>query len=125
MAYFYKRLKQLREERGWTQDEIAEKLGVSRPTIAGYESEEKNRIPREETLLKIADLFGESIDYLLGRTNDRSKVAEEAALYMAHRHGKRSIEVDDEEEEDYLKQRQEEFRAWKAQKKREREQGSQ
>ncbi|WP_028551733.1 helix-turn-helix domain-containing protein [Paenibacillus sp. UNC451MF] len=72
MGTFYQRFKILREECGWTQDIVAEKLGVSRPTIAGYESEEKNRLPREETLHKIADLFDVSIDYLLGRTDDRS-----------------------------------------------------
>lgn len=70
MESFARRFKQLREMRGWTQEDAAEKLGVSRPTIAGYESEEKNRIPREETLHKIADLFGVTTDYLLGRTDD-------------------------------------------------------
>ena len=68
MGVFPSRFKLLRESRNWTQDEVAEKLEVSRPTIAGYESVEKNRIPREETLIKIADLFNVSIDYLLGRS---------------------------------------------------------
>jgi transcriptional regulator with XRE-family HTH domain len=67
MSVFSKRFKHLRESRGMTQDKAAEVLGISRSTIAGYESEDKNRIPREETLTKIADLFGTSIDYLLGR----------------------------------------------------------
>ncbi len=53
-----------------TQDQIAQKLGVSRPTIAGYESEEKNRVPRQETLNKIADIFGISIDWLMGITDN-------------------------------------------------------
>ncbi|MCL6445044.1 MAG: helix-turn-helix domain-containing protein [Alicyclobacillus sp.] len=70
MASFAERFRMLRESRGWTQDDVAEKLGVSRPTIAGYESESKGRIPREETLIKIAELFGCTIDYLLGRTDD-------------------------------------------------------
>lgn len=76
MGSFSQRFKHLREKKGWTQDEVAEKLGVSRPTIAGYESEEKGRIPREETLHKIADLFGVSLDYLLGRTDDPTPVNE-------------------------------------------------
>ncbi|MEH7392445.1 helix-turn-helix domain-containing protein [Bacillus sp. JJ1474] len=70
METFAQRFKYLREKMGWTQEDVAEKLGLSRPTIAGYESEEKNRTPREETLLKIADLFDTTIDFLLGRTND-------------------------------------------------------
>ncbi len=70
METFAHRFKHLREKMGWTQEDVAEKLGLSRPTIAGYESEEKNRTPREETLLRIADLFDTTIDFLLGRTND-------------------------------------------------------
>ncbi len=74
MTSFAKRFKKLREKNKWTQDETAEKLGVSRPTIAGYESEEKSRIPREETLIRIADLFMVSLDYLLGRTDDPTPI---------------------------------------------------
>jgi transcriptional regulator with XRE-family HTH domain len=77
---FSRRFKRLRESRGWTQEDAAERLGVSRPTIAGYESEEKNRIPRQETLHKIAKLFNVSIDYLLSGSdkpmiNDQAKSA--------------------------------------------------
>jgi len=68
---FAQRFKQLREDsKHWTQDQAAEALGVSRSTIAGYESEEKNRIPREDTLHRMADLFQVSIDYLLGKTDE-------------------------------------------------------
>ncbi|GIM47583.1 hypothetical protein DNHGIG_31320 [Collibacillus ludicampi] len=72
MESFATRFRLLREQKGWTQDKAAEVLGVSRSTIAGYESEIKGRIPRDETLLKIADIFGVSVDYLLGRTDDPS-----------------------------------------------------
>lgn len=72
MSKFAIRFKKEREQRGWTQDDVAEKLGLQRSTIAGYESVEKNRIPREETLNDIADLFNTSIDYMLGRTDDRT-----------------------------------------------------
>ncbi|WP_281885607.1 helix-turn-helix domain-containing protein [Paenibacillus sp. YYML68] len=81
MSSFQQRFKQLREAANWTQDQVADKLGLSRPTIAGYESEDKNRVPREETLRKIADLFDVSTDYLLGRTNtpDRPIIPEHAS----------------------------------------------
>lgn len=70
MNSFAQRFKYLRENvKHWTQDEAAEALGISRSTIAGYESEHKSRIPRQETLQKIADVFGVSIDFLLGRDN--------------------------------------------------------
>jgi len=70
MEKFAERFKLLRELKGWTQDEAAEALEVSRSTIAGYEANSKKRVPREETLVKIAESFGVSIDYLLGRTDD-------------------------------------------------------
>lgn len=74
MASFAERFKQLREnQKNWTQEQAAEAIGVSRPTIAGYESVEKSRVPREDTLRKIADLFDVTIDYLLGHT-DQNKV---------------------------------------------------
>jgi transcriptional regulator with XRE-family HTH domain len=67
---FSDRLKKLRKEKNLYQKELAEHLGVSRPTITQYES--GTRKPDNETLGKIADYFNVSIDYLLGRTNERS-----------------------------------------------------
>lgn len=59
------KLKETREARGYTQDEIANYLGVSRPTYTRYE--QGTRECSFETLKKIADFFDVSIDYLLGR----------------------------------------------------------
>lgn len=74
MNTFAKRFKRLREKAGLTQDEAAERLGVSRSTIAGYESEEKNRTPRTEVLKKASELFGVSIEYLLLGEEGQSKI---------------------------------------------------
>jgi transcriptional regulator with XRE-family HTH domain len=63
--------KQLRIDNGWTQDEVANLLNSSRSTIAGYESPSKLRIPEPDKLIEIANLFQVSIDYLLGRTNNK------------------------------------------------------
>jgi transcriptional regulator with XRE-family HTH domain len=71
---FSKRFKYLRESRKLTQDQVADTLGISRSTVAGYESEEKSRVPRKDTLNKIADLFGVSTDYLLGRDNGDNSI---------------------------------------------------
>lgn len=125
MTSFHSRFKQLREERGLTQDQIAEKLGVSRPTIAGYESEEKKRIPREDTLNKIADFFGESIDYLLGRSDKRGDTSSnqkntDGDIYIAYLGG--PPKKLSEEEAQYLEQELEMFRAYKEKRKKEREQ---
>ena len=59
-------LKDLREARHITQSQLAEYLQVSRPTIAGYET--KNRQPDFEKLEKIADFFQVSIDFLISGT---------------------------------------------------------
>lgn len=59
-----KRLAALRTARGWTQKELGERLGVSTSTIGMCES--NRREPSNTLLVKIAQLFGVSTDYLLG-----------------------------------------------------------
>lgn len=66
---FSERLKRLRMEKGITQKELADRLHVSRSTIAGYESLGKE--PDGEKLCALADFFGVSVDYLLGVTDSR------------------------------------------------------
>lgn len=61
------RLMQLRSERNMTQKELATILKMDPSTIANYESGERK--PKYEHLLRIADYFGVSIDWILGRTN--------------------------------------------------------
>lgn len=60
-------LKELRESKGITQIALAKQLGVVRSTICQYEK--GNREPDTITLIKIADFFGVTTDFLLGRTN--------------------------------------------------------
>ncbi len=60
---FSERLKQLRNEVNWTQDELASRIGKTRSAVAGYETEGKR--PDYGTLTKIAEVFDVSIDYLL------------------------------------------------------------
>ncbi|WP_068774471.1 helix-turn-helix domain-containing protein [Paenibacillus sp. FJAT-26967] len=69
MSSFAERFVQMREKRGWTQDDLAEMLGVSRVSISKYETEGKNgATPKYPLLVKAADLFNVTTDYLLGRT---------------------------------------------------------
>lgn len=60
---FDKKLKALRLENEMTQEYIAQHINVSRSTIAGYET--KNRQPSHEKLTALANLFHVSVDYLL------------------------------------------------------------
>lgn len=64
---FAKRLKTERESKGWTQEYMAQLLGISNGTLSGYER--KYREPDLETLTNIAMLLNISLDYLLGKTD--------------------------------------------------------
>ncbi len=62
-----KRLRELRELRNLTQGDLAKELKVSQSTIAMWESGKRD--PDTEALHRIADYFGVSTDYLIGRSN--------------------------------------------------------
>jgi transcriptional regulator with XRE-family HTH domain len=59
------RIRELRLSRNLTQEDFANILGVSRPAITKYETGERE--PDYQTLIKISDYFGVSLDYLFGR----------------------------------------------------------
>lgn len=63
-------LKNLRTESGKTQQQIADYLGISRAAYSHFENERNE--PDRETLIKIANYFNVSIDYLLGLTKLRN-----------------------------------------------------
>lgn len=69
---FGEKLKYLREEKKkensrWTQTYVANQLGVARTTYTAYENDTKQ--PPIDTVLKIANLFSVSTDYLLGKVS--------------------------------------------------------
>ncbi len=59
------RIKLLRENIGFLQEELAQILGVSRSTVAMWETNKAH--PRGETLVKLADALHCTIDQLYGR----------------------------------------------------------
>ena len=65
------RLKELREEKGMNRRQLAEAVGIKYSTYVNYEKEERE--PDSENLIKFANYFGVSIDYLIGRTENREK----------------------------------------------------
>ncbi|WP_079475584.1 helix-turn-helix domain-containing protein [Marinococcus halophilus] len=69
------RLYSLRKESGLNQTELAKKLGVGRTTYAMYEQGRRN--PDYDTLSDIADFYGVTADYLLGRSNNRNLTKEQ------------------------------------------------
>jgi transcriptional regulator with XRE-family HTH domain len=63
-----KKVKELRKQRGWTQQKLAEKAGLAFNTITKIEQALAEH-PNLKTLLKLADAFGISLDELVGRKN--------------------------------------------------------
>jgi len=63
----YRRIRDLREDRDLTQKQIAEVLGMSQTGYSKYETGE-NDIPTA-ILIKLADFYGTTTDYLLGRVD--------------------------------------------------------
>ena len=62
------RLRQLRKVKGYTQIRVQMETGIEQALLSKYESGE--RIPPTETLLKLADFYRVSVDYLLCRTDN-------------------------------------------------------
>lgn len=67
MLSVYKQLKFLRESKQKSQQEVCQALNIEQSTLANYEN--GRRIPRIEILIKIAEYYQCSIDYLLGLNN--------------------------------------------------------
>ena len=65
MGTFGQRLKDLRNNRGISQNELSKHIGVSKSSVNMYERDERE--PGFETLEAIADFFNVNMDYLLGR----------------------------------------------------------
>ena len=65
---FSERLKTLRAQRGLTQEQLAHSLDIPDTSVRRWES--SGRPPKRERLEKLADFFGVSVDFLLGRTED-------------------------------------------------------
>lgn len=65
---FSEKLRRLRRAEHLSQAAFAEKVGL---TTRGYQDMELGSLPRYENLLRIADYYDVSVDWLMGRTEDR------------------------------------------------------
>lgn len=70
MPNFSDRLKELRKSKGITQKQIAAHFHM---TERNYQRIEANNSPSNENLIKFADYFNVSTDYLLGRSDDPTR----------------------------------------------------
>ena len=87
-----KRIKELRKQKGVSQQQLAEQIGVSQQSVNKYENHDIE--PDVAVLTAIADYFETSVDYVVGRTDVAHKIepvrpfdlnAEETALLTAFR----------------------------------------
>ena len=66
------RIRKLRTEKELEQKELAQILQVHKGTVSNWEN--NKRIPDNEMLIKIANYFAVTTDYLLGNTNNRNEI---------------------------------------------------
>ena len=86
MNKFGVRLKHLREERKLLSKDFAQIMTVEPATITNWEK--GNRFPKDSMLIKIADYFDCSTDYLLGRTENPS------AIVYSEKYNKDNIKIE-------------------------------
>lgn len=70
-----KRLKELRESKGYLQKFVADKIGVKSNTLSGYEN--GTRSPDPDMIVRLAQLYNVTTDYLLGKSDDPNKTEDE------------------------------------------------
>ncbi len=73
---FADKLIDLRKKNGWSQEEVAEKLGVSRQAISKWEGAQS--IPDMSRIIRLSELFGVSTDYLLKDNLEQAQPAPES-----------------------------------------------
>lgn len=67
---FSDRIRLLRESRNMTQSELGRKINVTKAVISSYET--GLHYPRHDALVKMAEFFGVSMDYMYGMTDKAS-----------------------------------------------------
>ena len=65
---FGERIKELRNNHTWTQQELGDRLGVSKQSVSNWEN--GNIMPSIDILVRMSDLFQTTTDYILNREND-------------------------------------------------------
>lgn len=82
------RLRELRTSKHLTQQQVADKIGLTRPAYTAYETEK--RVPDGPMTAKLATIYGVSTDYILGRTNDKLTLSDKD-----NKNRKKVVDIDD------------------------------
>jgi len=93
---FANRLVALRKEKGLSQEELAEKIGVSRQAISKWENGES--APDTDNLISLADVYGISLDELLGK--EKAEKPEEVEAEVVENPIKAEDDDDDDDDDD-------------------------
>lgn len=76
---FAEKVMTLRKKKGWSQEELAEKLGISRQSVSKWESAAS--IPEIDKIIALSGLFGVSTDYLLKDELETEEAKENTVVY--------------------------------------------
>jgi transcriptional regulator with XRE-family HTH domain len=68
----------LRKEKGWSQQQLAKKIGTSGPIVGRYERDEM--VPSVEVAKKLADAFNTTMDYLVDDTGQTAEIKDRTIL---------------------------------------------
>ncbi|KGA95837.1 XRE family transcriptional regulator [Alkalihalobacillus alcalophilus ATCC 27647 = CGMCC 1.3604] len=79
---FAEKLKNERQKKGWSQEELAEQLFVSRQSVSKWENGQN--YPSIEIIIKVSDLFGVTIDELLRSDEDLKEKVIQDSRQLAH-----------------------------------------
>jgi transcriptional regulator with XRE-family HTH domain len=77
------RIRDVRSERGWTQQDLADSVGVSRSAVAQWETDRAGQV--RDNLSRIAETLGVSPEYLLMGREPQGNTGDEAALLRLYR----------------------------------------
>lgn len=91
------RIKSLREDLNLSQEELANKLNLSKGIISLYEQEKRK--PSIEILVQMSEIFNVSIDYILGRTNIPNITSEPLEIAASTKNNVDLSEVSDRDKE--------------------------
>lgn len=75
------KIQNMRKARGWSQEELAERIGVSRQAVSRWESNSAK--PDADKIIAICDLFGVSADYLLRENLSEKRDGQEYIFFSA------------------------------------------
>ena len=74
MSIQYSKLKMYRKQSGFSQEDIAEKLGVSRQAVAKWEKGES--LPDIESCMALADIYGTTVDTLIRNIKEEEQTGD-------------------------------------------------